>query len=157
MIFVVTGTQNIPFDRAVKAVIDLASHLEKERFVLQVGPSAISCNLANVEIYKYLSAQEYQQYLINAEVVICHGGSSAIFSALSQRKKLVVIPREVRFGEHNDDHQLELAQLIRDKNLGEVCQDVSSLKEVVDRVINTSYRAYESSSASLVSSIRSIF
>ena len=45
-----------------------------------------------------------------AEFVICHGGVGSIFTALRLRKKVLVVPRLEKYGEHINDHQLEICE-----------------------------------------------
>ena len=46
----------------------------------------------------------------NARIVITHGGPSSFMPALEMGKIPVVVPRQKRFGEHINDHQLDFVK-----------------------------------------------
>ena len=57
---------------------------------------------------QFLEKEFYLKKLSQSDVVICHGGSGAIFDSIRSGHKPFVLPRLSSFKEHNDDHQVEL-------------------------------------------------
>ncbi len=45
-------------------------------------------------------------------MVICHAGSGTLLYVLHSEKTPVVMPRQKKYGEHIDDHQMELSQVL---------------------------------------------
>ena len=55
--------------------------------------------------------EEYEKYVENADVIISHAGTGSVIPPLKKGKKVIVFPRMECYGEHLDDHQLELADI----------------------------------------------
>ena len=110
-IFATTGSRSFPFDRLVRAIdeVDFSSALPNgaEVFV-QTGSG--SYKPRNVEWAAFLSREEFGHRMESAELVVTHGGTGAIISAVSRGKRVVAVPRLARFGEAVDDHQVELVR-----------------------------------------------
>ncbi|MGO9058216.1 MAG: glycosyltransferase [Candidatus Binataceae bacterium] len=109
MIFVTVGNYN-PFHRLIKAVAQLrASGILTEDVILQVanmpGFESTACRVA-----QFLTPDEYHRCVREASVVICHAGAGNVIDALRANKVPVVMPRRKKYGEHVDDHQVELAE-----------------------------------------------
>ena len=49
-----------------------------------------------------------------ANIVITHGGTGAIIGAVKKGKKVIAVPRLAKYGEHVDDHQLQLIKQFDD-------------------------------------------
>lgn len=107
MIFLTTGTQ-LPFDRLVRAVDDWADRTQPEGgIVAQVLPSSRAPYVPrNFAPRSRLSPAEYDDLFGRARLVISHAGMGTILTALMQGKRLCVMPRQFRYGEHRNDHQL---------------------------------------------------
>jgi hypothetical protein len=56
------------------------------------------------------------------DVGVCHAGVGSALSALLVGKVPVLVPRRQKFGEHVDDHQVELAALLGDAGLAVVAE-----------------------------------
>lgn len=50
-------------------------------------------------------------------MLITHGGAGTMVNAVKRGKRVIVVPRLARYGEHVDDHQLELAKRLHGMNL----------------------------------------
>lgn len=57
------------------------------------------------------------------------------------------------YGEHVDDHQLQLIKQFSDLNLIYSCEDVSKLNIALEIVENTEYRNYVSNTKTIINSI----
>jgi len=112
-IFASVGTHPQPFDRLLKELDDFAAkHKELEIFA-QTGNSGYAPK--NFCFEKFLGGKEYDLRMAWADVVVSHGGAGTIINALLGRKPLVVVPRLKKFGEHTNDHQLDLARALEEK------------------------------------------
>jgi uncharacterized protein (TIGR00661 family) len=107
VIFVTTGTQE-PFDRLIKAVDEIAYNLAGVTFVVQAFTDDYQAK--NFKIAQFISPAEFQQHIINAELIISHAGMGSIISALTNSKPIIVMPRLLKFHEHRNEHQLATAK-----------------------------------------------
>lgn len=64
--------------------------------------------------------------------MITHGGPSSFISVLQAGKIPVVVPRKAEFGEHVNDHQVDFARKVyeRQKNII-LAEDVEKLGEII--------------------------
>lgn len=60
---------------------------------------------------------ELQQAMREADVVICHAGVGSALAALQAGHRPIFVPRRRAFGEHVDDHQLQIARHLAQQNL----------------------------------------
>lgn len=107
MVFVTIGTQKQQFDRLMK-LLENSKELKNEDIVVQAGYTKYENE--NWKILDFIPAEEIENYMKQAEFVICHGGVGSIFTALRLRKKVLVVPRLEKYCEHINDHQLEICE-----------------------------------------------
>lgn len=110
MILVTVGTEQYPFN-SLMSWIDLLIRYElidrEEEVVVQYGASR---NLPDqVRIFKRLPESEFRNLLEQARVVISHCGEGSVMLLESLGKPYILVPRIQRFGEHVDNHQLDMA------------------------------------------------
>ena len=114
MIFVTVGTHEQPFNRLIKKVDDLvADGIIQEKVVMQTGFSTYKPK--HCKWQKMMSFDEMQQNLKDARIVITHGGPSSFIEALQFGKVTIVVPRQEKFHEHVNNHQVEFTKLIAQK------------------------------------------
>ena len=131
MILVTVGTTKIPFQRLLDEVADIIrSDKLNDKFIVQFGEGKFP-QLAGVLTKNYFSFQQMQNFLKQADVIICHAGLGTIIQALSFGKKPIVVPRQKRFGEHVNDHEVEMTQFLAKKKLISGILNISDLKKVI--------------------------
>ena len=111
LLFATVGA-TLPFDRLVQTVTALkASGHIPERVVLQVGKGAKKpFPVEGVEIVETLSFGQVQKLLHDADIVVCHGGTGSLITALRAGCRVISMPRLFQRGEHYDDHQAEITE-----------------------------------------------
>lgn len=118
MILVTVGTHRMPFDRLLVA-IDAARRtglFDRHEVVVQSGSCRYRCS--DVRQVPYVPGEEFEVLLDRADLVISHGGIGTVLPALRLRKHIIALPRLRRFGEHNNDHQVQVcAELARRRAL----------------------------------------
>lgn len=132
MIFVTVGTHEQPFNRLIKKVDNLVANGDiKEKVVVQTGFSTYVPK--HCEAHKMMSFDEMQQALKDARIVITHGGPSSFIEALQYGKVPIVVPRQERFHEHVNNHQMDFTKLIAERmnNIIPV-YDINDLKKVIN-------------------------
>lgn len=106
MIFVTVGGQ-LPFDRLIRAVDRWASDDRRDDVFAQIGRTAFRPGA--IRYTPFLVPSDFRRCLDEADYVISHAGIGTILSALERGKPLLVVPRQARFGESVNDHQVATA------------------------------------------------
>lgn len=152
-IFITLGSQKFQFNRLLKAVDELCEKeiVDAAGVFAQIGYSDY---LPRKYSYKnFLDRDEFSKEMGKADIVITHGGTGAIIGAVKKGKKVIAVPRLVKYGEHVDDHQLQLIKQFDELNLICPCRDTNKLSDALDTVQKASYNGYESNTSNIISSI----
>ncbi|MCC9846259.1 multidrug MFS transporter, partial [Streptococcus agalactiae] len=136
MIFVTVGTHEQQFNRLIKEVDRLkgTGAIDQEVFI-QTGYSDFEPQ--NCQWSKFLSYDDMNSYMKEAEIVITHGGPATFMSVISLGKLPVVVPRRKQFGEHINDHQIQFLKKIVHLYPLAWIEDVDGLAEALKRNIAT--------------------
>lgn len=102
MILLTLGTQ-LPFDRLVKALDDIAPTLGQPIFG-QIGRS--SYRPRHFEWADSMAPKAFDEKFQSASLIVSHAGIGTILTAQKHGKPIVLFPREAKYGEHRNDHQL---------------------------------------------------
>lgn len=131
MIFVTVGTHEQSFNRLIKCVDELkAQKVIDEDVVIQTGFSTYEPQ--NCKWSKLFSYQDMVKYVQEARIVITHGGPSSFIMSLQIGKIPVVVPRQKKYGEHINDHQVEFSQVVSERNGNIiVVENIGELKNVI--------------------------
>lgn len=115
MIFVTVGTHEQPFNRLIKEIDRLKSNgTIKENVFIQTGFSTYEPKYC--EWRKLIGYQDMQKMYKDARIVITHGGPASFVGALQHCKIPIVVPRQSKFNEHINNHQLEFAKKVKKIN-----------------------------------------
>ena len=126
MIFVTLGSQKFQFNRLLKELDHLVEKgVLKEEVFAQIGYSDYLPQ--NYKYKDFLSREEFIEYEGKADYVITHGGTGAIIGAVKKGKKVIAVPRLAKYGEHVDDHQLQLISQFSEMKLIVPCYEVENL------------------------------
>ena len=114
LVFATVGA-TLPFDRLVN-LVDQAKRdgLLPERVILQIGDSAQRPRSVE-EVHASLPFDEIKDILRRADIVICHGGTGSLITALQNGCRVIAVPRLFDLGEHYDDHQLEVTSAFAER------------------------------------------
>ncbi len=106
MIFVTVGSRQYPFDRLFKKLDELYDKgVLKEKMFAQIGTSEYKPR--NYDYKDFISQEEFLEYIKKADIVVTHGASGSIMKALNEGKKVIVVTRLEKYGEHINDHQIQ--------------------------------------------------
>jgi len=109
MVFVTLGTQDKPFERLLEAVdkqIKLGNI--KDEVIVQSGSTRY--NSDKMKIYDYMTKEEFDKYIEEADIIITHAGVGTIVEGLKKNKKVIAAARKEQFGEHVNDHQEQILE-----------------------------------------------
>lgn len=108
MILVTVGTEQYAFDRLMSWVAILMQNgLIQEEVIVQCGASKRLP--PNVTAHKTIPVDRFMQLVQQARFVISHCGEGSLLMLEEIGTPYILVPRSVRFQEHVDDHQVELA------------------------------------------------
>jgi len=84
----------------------------------------------------FLSESEMEGAYRQAELIIAHAGVGSLRMALEHAKRVILVPRSFAYGEHCDDHQMELARAAELRGLATVIypqDDFSTIKAKIEK------------------------
>ena len=132
MIFVTVGTHEQQFNRLLKEMDRLVRNkIINEEVFIQTGYSDYKPKYCKSS--KFLSYKEMDTKVKEARIVITHGGPASFIAPLQIGKTPIVVPRQLEFGEHVNNHQLEFVNQVSER-MGTiiVISDVSKLEETIN-------------------------
>lgn len=152
MIFVTVGSQKFQFDRLLKEVDKLIENkIINEDVIAQIGFSTYIPK--NYKYSKFIDQDQFKQYISKCDMVITHAGTGAIVGALKQGKKVVAVPRLAKYGEHVDDHQIQLLDEFKELNFIEPAYDVKDLEKAIEKCRKSEYNRYVSNTKNVIEDI----
>lgn len=133
-VLVAVGTDKHPFDRLVDWLkhwhVETASLVE---LTIQHGhtrapgvPGAVS----------FLGHSALQEAMVEADLVVCHGGPATILEARRHGHLPIVVPRDPERGEHVDDHQQLFARRLGVAGMVALCETREQLYDALDAGLN---------------------
>lgn len=131
MIFVTVGTHEQPFNRLIKKIDELKKDgLIEDEVFMQTGFSTYEPKYCKWK--KLLPYQQMKQYVDEARIVITHGGPASFIMPLQVGKVPIVVPRQKKFDEHVNDHQLEFARNVAER-MGIIIpvEDIDGIGEII--------------------------
>lgn len=125
----------LPFDRMTKGVLDLVqAGTITEDVILQTGVgSEVAVEGERVRAFPSLGFDEMKAILRDADIVVTHGGTGSLITALREGCRVIAMPRQFARGEHYDDHQFEITTAFADRGLIEVAIEQSDLGPAIER------------------------
>ena len=133
MIFVTVGTHEQQFDRLIRKMDELKRDgAFQDEVIMQTGFSTYEPKFCTWS--KLIPYQEMVKNVAEARIVITHGGPASFIMPLQIGKTPIVVPRQKRFDEHVNDHQLEFARNVAAR-MGTIIpvEDIDTLGEVIAR------------------------
>lgn len=120
LLFATVGA-TLPFARMVDWVERARDDgLMPARVILQVGDGGRQPD--GIECHEGLPFDRLTDIVADADIVVCHGGTGSIITALQRGCHVIVIPREFARGEHYDDHQSEIAEAFAQRGLIQIAR-----------------------------------
>ncbi len=128
-----TAGATLPFPRLTAWVESARDHgLLPAHTIIQVGEAAR--HPSGLEAYDTLPFPKVLEILDRANVVVCHGGTGSLITALRAGCHVIAIPRRFSLGEHYDDHQFEIAQAFARRGLVQLPETEDQFLEALRNV-----------------------
>lgn len=134
MIFVILGTQDKKFPRLLDAIqkqIDNGKIDKKEEIIVQAGSTKYESK--NMKILDYMPIDKFEECIEKASLIICHAGVGTILTALKKGKKIIAAARLKKYGEHVNDHQLQILENFSKKKYILELEDFEKLDVVLEQ------------------------
>lgn len=152
MIFVTVGSQKFPFNRLLKVVDEcVGKKLISEDVFAQIGSSTYYPS--EYKYVNFLDHDVFESKLEKCDFVITHGGTGIIIRSLKLGKKVIAMPRLARYGEHVDDHQVQLLNEFEHAGLISICSDALSLSMAYEKALRHSGRIYQSTNDTFIADL----
>ncbi|OCN05588.1 hypothetical protein A4S06_08460 [Erysipelotrichaceae bacterium MTC7] len=117
MIFVTVGTHEQQFDRLIQEIDKLVKEKKvKNEVFMQIGYSTYIPQYCKYK--KMLNYDEMSDYIEKASVVITHGGPASFLMPIKNGKVPIVVPRQAKYGEHVNDHQVDFVKFLAKEGWG---------------------------------------
>lgn len=102
MILLTVGTQ-LPFDRLVRAVDEVAPRLDEPVYA-QIGNAKF--RPVNMKWVDYVEPLAFDSLVRGCSRIVAHAGIGTVLIAQRYKRPLIVFPRRRSLGEHRNDHQI---------------------------------------------------
>ena len=130
MILVTLGTHEQPFERALDMLAPITG---PETVLVQHGHTPPRPGTPGVEWVEFVGREEMRDLVRKASAVVTHAGVGCIVTAISLRHTPVVIARLARYGEHVDDHQVQITTELETAGMVVACLDGGGLPQAIEK------------------------
>lgn len=110
MILITLGTQDKKFYRLLDAVQKLIDNkIIQDEVIVQAGCSS-DFKSKDMKIFDLISLDEFDDLIKKCDILITHGGVGSIITGLKNNKKVIAAARLKKYGEHVNDHQVQIIE-----------------------------------------------
>lgn len=143
MVLVTVGTQKQSFDRLFNLIRN-SKELKKEELVVQRGYTKCN-NSKRIKAFDFIPLDQMEDYISKADLLISHGGVGTIFSAIKKGKKVIAVPRLAKYGEHINDHQIEICEALEKEGYILYYKDeIDDFDELIKKAKTSNFEKYDS-------------
>lgn len=149
MILVTLGTQDKSFKRLLEAIetqIDKGNI--KDKVIVQAGYTKYESS--KMDIFDYIDRDEFAKLLLEADLIITHGGVGTIMTALKAGKKILGAARLAEYGEHHNDHQTQILESFDEQGYLIYCKDLDKMDEYLKKSETFKPKGYESNTPAFI-------
>lgn len=152
MIFVTLGSQKFQFDRLLQKLDELVERgVITEEITAQIGASTYLPK--HFEYVRFMDREQFAATMDQCDIVVTHGGTGVIITAVKKGKKVIAVPRLAKYKEHVDDHQLQLLHQFDELQIICACYELEDFEENYKGIRNREYRPYVSNTHVIIESI----
>ena len=121
-----------------------SKELKDEELVFQKGYTKYD-DKKGVKAFEFLSLDDMEKYISSADLIVSHGGVGTIFSAIKKGKKVIAVPRLQKYGEHINDHQIEICEELESEGyILYYKEGIDDFDALVKKAKNTNFQKYNS-------------
>lgn len=146
------GSQKFQFNRLLREIDNLVEQKKiAEEVFAQTGYSDYIPK--NYKYKSFLNRDEFNEVMGQSDKVITHGGTGSIIVAVKKGKKVIAIPRLEKYGEHVDDHQLQIIREFTSMNFITSIIDIEDLEKFISNLKFLNFKSYVSNTNNIIASI----
>lgn len=134
MIFITVGTAGFQFNRILEMFDSLIEEglIQGENVFAQTGYSTYIPR--HYQYIQFTDKEHHTDLLINADCIVSHAGTGTIVSALKMNKTVIAVPRLCEYGEHVDNHQLELIDVFLKKKYIMTANSIEEMRNCLQNI-----------------------
>lgn len=149
MILVTLGTQKQSFNR-------LLDMIEKsninDKIIVQAGYTKYKSK--KMKMLDFVDYQEMDKLIKQADLIITHGGTGSIVTAIKQGKKVIACPRLKKYGEHVDDHQKQIVDIFSEVGYILKLDENDNLDELVQKIQTKKMIPFKSNTTNFINNLK---
>ena len=150
MILVTLGTQDKKFTRLLEAIQKLIDKkVIKEKVVVQAGCSN-DFKSKEMEIFDLIPMDEFDKLISECDILITHGGVGSIITGLKNNKKVIAAARLKKYGEHTNDHQLQIIENFAKEGYILSLNNFDELESILKNIKKFKPKAYKSNTSKFI-------
>ena len=150
MILVTLGTQDKKFTRLLEAIQKLIDKkVIKEKVVVQAGCSN-DFKSKEMEIFDLIPMDEFDKLISECDILITHGGVGSIITGLKNNKKVIAAARLKKYGEHTNDHQLQIIENFAKEGYILSLNKFDELESILKNIKKFKPKAYKSNTSKFI-------
>ena len=131
MIFICVGSRDYQFNRLLEKVDELVKDgIIKDEVIAQIGRSEYEPQ--NYQWSRFLDRDVFAIYQEEATLIVSHGGTGALIGALKKGKQVIAVPRLAKYGEHIDDHQIQVSEALQNEGYLRMVLDMEDLGNTIE-------------------------
>lgn len=132
MILVLLGTQNNSFHRLLEEIENsIKDKIINEEVIAQVGYTKFKSR--RMKIVDFVSKEQLEQFQNEANLIITHGGVGSIVTSIRKGKKVIAVARKHEYGEHVNNHQIEIVKNFNEQGYIIGVEKVEDLKQAIEK------------------------
>ena len=149
MILVLLGTQNNSFNRLLEEIErNIENSNINDEVIVQAGFTKFKS--AKMKIFDFVSTEEIENLIGQANYIITHGGVGSIVSSLKKGKRVIAVPRMEMYEEHVNNHQIEIVQKFNEQGYIIGVTGVEELSKAIQQIDKFEPKTYISNSNKLI-------
>ena len=150
MILVTLGTQDKKFYRLLNAVQEqIDNNVIKDEVVVQAGFSS-DFKSNNMKIFDLIPMEEFDKLIDKCDLLITHGGVGSIISGLKRDKKVIAAARLKEYGEHANNHQLQIIENFSKSGYILDLENFDELGDLIQKSKNFKPKKYKSNNENFI-------
>ena len=149
MILVTLGTQDKTFPRLLKIIqeqIDKGNI--KDKVIVQAGNTKFESK--DMEILGLIDRDYFAELIKECDILITHGGVGSIINGLKNSKKIIAAPRLAKYGEHTNDHQVQIIEKFADSGFILPLYENDCLDKVLKDIKKFKPKKYKSNTNNMI-------
>ena len=86
-----------------------------------------------MKIVDFVSKEQLEQFQNEANLIITHGGVGSIVTSIRKGKKVIAVARKHEYGEHVNNHQIEIVKNFNEQGYIIGVEKVEDLKQAIEK------------------------